>query len=115
MKEEILKESKTKEKKEIYKFSKKPVITITAISLLIISVIICSAFGFYALGVNFGKTVITLNETETHQVFQGFGASSAWVYQSFGLSENSQLKDDTMEALYGDSGLGLNTFRYNVG
>ncbi|MDE6472556.1 MAG: hypothetical protein K2L52_05970, partial [Clostridia bacterium] len=101
--------------KEIYKFSKKPVITITAISLLIISVIICSAFGFYALGVNFGKTVITLNETETHQVFQGFGASSAWVYQSFGLSENSQLKDDTMEALYGDSGLGLNTFRYNVG
>ncbi len=115
MKENIYKEEKSKDKKATHKFSKKHVVVITIISFLIISVIIGSAFGFYALGVTYGKTVITLDETRTHQVFQGFGASSAWVYQSFGLSENTKLKDDTMEALYGDSGLELNTFRYNVG
>lgn len=58
---------------------------------------------------------LTLDENEKYQTMQGFGASSAWVYQAFGLSENTQLKDKTMEELYGSSGLALNTFRYNVG
>ena len=114
-KEKEVKNKKVKEKKEVYKFSKKPVILVTLISLLIVSVILGASFGFYALGINFAKTVITLDVNETYQSIQGFGASSAWVYQSFGLSENTQLKDDTMEGLYGDSGLSLNTFRYNVG
>lgn len=61
------------------------------------------------------EPIIRLNESKKYQTFQGFGASSAWTYQLFGVSENGQLKDDTMEALYGESGLGLNTFRYNVG
>ena len=58
---------------------------------------------------------ITLNASKKYQTFDGFGASSAWTYQLFGVSENTQLKDDTMEAVYGNSGLALNTFRYNVG
>ena len=99
MKENIYKEEKSKDKKATHKFSKKHVVVITIISFLIISVIIGSAFGFYALGVTYGKTVITLDETRTYQVFQGFGASSAWVYQSFGLSENTKLKYETKEAL----------------
>ena len=58
---------------------------------------------------------ITLNTSKKYQTFDGFGASSAWTYQLFGASENTKLKDDTMEAFYGNSGLALNTFRYNVG
>ena len=110
-----VKERQPKVKEERYKFSKASIVWVTIVNLLIIAVIIGSAFGFYTLGVNFAKTVITLDENESYQTFQGFGASSAWVYQSFGLSENTQLKDDTIEALYGESGLGLSIFRYNVG
>ena len=46
---------------------------------------------------------------------QRFGASSAWVYQELGLSQDDNLKNTAMEMLYGDTGLELNTFRYNVG
>ena len=102
-------------RQKIYKFSKKHVVLVTLIGALVVATIICSAFGCYALGVNFAKTVITLDETKTYQTMQRFGASSAWVYQELGLSQDDNLKNTAMEMLYGDTGLELNTFRYNVG
>lgn len=98
-----------------YKVSRKKAVLITLLGVLMISTIICGAFGFYALGVNFAKTEITLDREITFQTMDGFGASSAWVYQSFGLSGNQELKDDAMQSLFGDGGLALNTFRYNIG
>jgi len=71
--------------------------------------------GAYAIAVNYGETVINLDATVKYQTLQGFGASSAWVYQQLGAIDDSQFKDRAMEMLYGDSGLALNTFRYNVG
>ena len=115
MDEKSLKKESAKIKRKTHKFSKKHAILISIAGLLIIAAIFGMAFGCYALGVNFAKTVITIKVEDTFQTMEGFGASSAWVYQSLGLSENTQLKDDTIEMLYGDSGLGLNTFRYNIG
>ena len=66
-------------RQKIYKFSKKHVVLVTLIGALVVATIICSAFGCYALGVNFAKTVITLDETKTYQTMHRFGASSAWV------------------------------------
>ncbi|MDE6276449.1 MAG: hypothetical protein K2M75_07955 [Clostridia bacterium] len=107
--------SKGENKKEKYKYSNKKVYLISLAGLLIIAAVFGVAFGSYALGVNFAKTAITINENETYQTMQGFGASSAWVYQALGIYDNEDLKDETIEMLYGDGGLGLNTFRYNIG
>lgn len=85
-----------------------------------IAIIICLAiasggvFGVYSLAVNLGKTTLTIDTSKRFQTIEGFGASSAWVYQELGLQEDV-LKNSAMEMLYGESGLRLNTFRYNVG
>ncbi|MDE5548926.1 MAG: hypothetical protein K2J13_01600, partial [Clostridia bacterium] len=50
-----------------------------------------------------------------YQTMNGFGASSAWIYQDMGQKATVETKDQAIEMLYGDTGLGLNTFRYNVG
>jgi len=94
---------------------KRQVIITTMISLLIMSVIFGVTVGVYALIVNFDTTTITLDTSKTYQTVEGFGASSAWTYQAFGKLEDDKLKEETMEMLYGDSGLELNTFRYNIG
>ena len=86
-----------------------------AISILCIAVFIAGIFGVYALSVNFGETTITLDTSKKYQTINGFGASSAWIYQDLGKLEDSEFKDSAMEMLYGESGLCLNTFRYNVG
>ena len=71
--------------------------------------------GIYALAVTCGTTTITLDTSKRYQTMEGFGASSAWIYQDLGDLEDEGFKNTAMEMLYGDSGLALNTFRYNVG
>lgn len=88
---------------------------ISLISLVCVVAIIGLSFGIYAINVNYGTTKITIDTTKRYQTMQGFGASSAWIYQDLGKEEYSYLHDEAMELLYGDSGLKLNTFRYNVG
>ena len=92
---------------------KKSLVTIVAI--LCVAVLVGAWFGIYALSVNFGTTTITLDTSKTYQTMNGFGASSAWNYQEMGRRANEDTIDQAIEMLYGDSGLGLNTFRYNVG
>lgn len=104
-----------KDNSQTYKFSRKKAIFTTLIGVLAVAAIIGAAFGFYAIGVTYGETEISLHEGITFQTAKGFGASSAWVYQSLGKSENVELKNKAMDMLYGNDGLQLNTFRYNVG
>ena len=89
--------------------------TVAIVVILCVAVIIGGAFGVYALAVNFGTTTITLDTSKTYQTMNGFGASSAWIYQDLGERGDKDIKETAMEMLYGDTGLGLNTFRYNVG
>ncbi len=95
--------------------SRKKVFLISIVGLLAVALIIGASLGIYALAVIYGTTTITLDTQKTYQTMEGFGASSAWVYQSFGAIEDNELKEQAMEMLYGDSGLALNTFRYNIG
>ena len=95
--------------------SRKKVFLISVVGLLAVALIIGASLGIYALAVIYGTTTITLDTQKTYQTMEGFGASSAWVYQSFGAIEDDELKEQAMEMLYGDSGLALNTFRYNIG
>lgn len=93
---------------------KKKVLTVVA-CLVCAVVIVGFALGIYAVAVINGATSITLDSSKRYQTMQGFGASSAWIYQQLGLEQDDNFKNTAMEMLYGDSGLELNTFRYNIG
>ena len=64
---------------------------------------------------------ITVNYDKKYQVFQGFGASGAWWAQLVGGWESTEddgtLKKDKIAALLysKNSGIGLKTYRYNLG
>ena len=94
---------------------KKQVIKYTTVGILIVAIILGITFGGYLLSVHFGLTGLKIRTDMTYQTFEGFGASSAWTFQKLGLVENEEVKEDAIERLYGDSGLALNIFRYNIG
>lgn len=56
-----------------------------------------------------------IDVTKTHQTLVGFGASSAWYWQDMGANASEETVGRTVEMLYGDDGLQLNIFRYNIG
>lgn len=58
------------------------------------------------------RVTLTVNETETLQEMNGWGAAAAWWAQVAGGSKNA---DDIAKLLYSKEGLGLNIYRYNVG
>lgn len=89
-------------------------IFISLIALAVVVVSLSLFFGAYALCMFCGDTAITLDPGKRYQTIEGFGASSAWIYQDM-YNLEPELQDEAMELLYGDSGLMLNTFRYNIG
>lgn len=93
---------------------KKKVLIFVA-SLVCAILLIGCVFGIYAVAVINGTTTIVLDTSKRYQTMEGFGGSSAWIYQNLGKLEDEDFKNSAMDMLYGDSGLGLNTFRYNVG
>ena len=76
--------------------AKKIVLTV----VLSIALAVGGAFGIYALSVNFAPTTITLDATKTYQTMNGFGASSAWIYQDIGALEDEEFKDRAIDMLY---------------
>lgn len=58
------------------------------------------------------KTII--DTTKTYQTIDGFGASGAWWAQDVGRWNDEQI-DRVTELLYGESGAGLDIYRYNLG
>ncbi|MDE7337087.1 MAG: hypothetical protein K2N32_03120, partial [Clostridia bacterium] len=88
---------------------------IALICAICIALTVGGALGIYALSVNFAPMTITLDTSRTYQTMNGFGASSAWIYQDLGNVEDSEFKNKAINMLYGSEGLGLNTFRYNIG
>ena len=85
-----------------------------AAALLTCVVLTCCVLGIFAVSALLGKTTLRIDTNEKLQTMQGFGASSAWVYQDLGL-EDLATKNTAIQMLYGNDGLQLNTFRYNVG
>lgn len=94
---------------------KKQVIKYTTIALLVLTLIIGITMGGYVLSVLYGLTGLKVRTDMTYQTVDGFGASSAWTYQNLGMIEDEAVKEEAIEKLYGDSGLALNIFRYNIG
>lgn len=85
------------------------------IVLLVAVFIVGVGFSIYALVENFGTSVVKIDIDKQYQTVDGFGASSAWVFQALGKVEDENLKDRAIDMLYGEDGLNLNIFRYNIG
>lgn len=100
--------------REIMQAVTKKRLIISLIAIASVIVFVGVFLGVYALAVAFCETTITLDTTKKYQTFEGFGASSAWIYQDMDRLDASE-QDEVSELLYGDSGLMLNTFRYNIG
>lgn len=63
---------------------------------------------------------ITIDAAEKKQTFEGFGVSSAWWSQDVGGwtekdSNGVPVREAVMDKLYGNSGLALQIYRYNLG
>ncbi len=56
-----------------------------AAALLTCVVLTCCVLGIFAVSALLGKTTLRIDTNEKLQTMQGFGASSAWVYQDLGL------------------------------
>lgn len=56
----------------------------------------------------------TVDTSKTYQTIDGFGASGAWWAQDVGRWNDDQI-DRVTELLYGESGAGLDIYRYNLG
>ena len=80
--------------------------------------IICVILSFIQVGlfniVSIGKTqTIGVNKYMEHQTFEGFGTSSAWWSQTI---EDEETAKEIARLLYDkETGLGLKTYRYNIG
>lgn len=59
--------------------------------------------------------VIRIDENVTYQTFNGFGTSSAWNFRILGKDYPEDVQNEVISLLYGDDGLNLNIFRYNLG
>ena len=79
--------------------------------LIVVMVVITSLFAFSACNRADGN-IVSIKNSSRGQVMKGFGASSAWWSQIVGLGEN---KDEVAQLLYGDDGMALNIYRYNIG
>lgn len=87
-----------------------------AVFAAVLAVIAAAAF---ALSVWWACSYIPLKAYidlgERHQTLRGFGASSAWYWQDMGANAPKGTAERAVEMLYGDDGLRLNIFRYNIG
>ncbi len=78
-----------------------------------------NAKDFLLIGQNANKISVTNKETTidtstTYQTIDGFGASAAWWAQDIGRWNDDQI-DVVTELLYGETGAGLDIYRYNLG
>lgn len=84
------------------------------VAVAVIAAVTVIALSVYA-AVAYAPLRVNVDLNDEKQTLGGFGASSAWIYQELGKEGNEQEAAQAIEMLYGDSGLQLNIFRYNIG
>lgn len=67
-----------------------------------------------------GPATLTVDLSDRHQTMEGFGASSAWWSQEIGGwtdigQSGKEVREEIMDLLYSEEGLGMNIYRYNLG
>ena len=86
----------------------------TGLVLLVLVIVTSVCLGIYSVSA-YSNLRITVDLNDERQTVQGFGASMAWTFQRLGLEGTDEVKEKSIEMLYGDSGLRLNIARFNIG
>ena len=86
----------------------------TGLVLLVLVIVTSVCLGIYSVSA-YSNLRITVDLNDERQTVQGFGASMAWTFQRMGLEGTDEVKEKSIEMLYGDSGLRLNIARFNIG
>ncbi len=99
------------------KLSDKSKRIVLMIIIPIIGIVLLSGAVF---GISYGylnRSTIRLdyNPDEEYQTFYGFGTSSAWNTRIIGRDYSDEIKQSVTSYLYGDDGLKLSIYRYNLG
>ena len=81
---------------------------------LVVVLVVTSVVIFTGCSKDFsdGDNYVSFSEAAKGQTMKGFGASSAWWSQIIGNGAN---KEEVAKLLYGDEGMALNIYRYNIG
>lgn len=106
---------KLKDKKKLKKTVISAVAVILAITVLLLGIfwdkIIWNSKWFIEKSQT-SDLKITIDADKKYETFDGWGASACWWAQIAGDNENAE---EIIKLLYGDEGLGLNIYRYNIG
>ena len=94
--------------------SKKIIIMVFAF-ILTIAILGGSIFGIAYGYLNRSTIKIDFDETKEYQTFEYFGASSCWNFRVIGKEADDETKAQLVNYLYGNDGLKLTAFRYNLG
>ncbi len=87
---------------------------IVGITVAVLAVIVIISLSIYSIAA-YAPLRVNVDLDAERQTVEGFGASSAWIYQELGAEQYADDAAKAIEMLYGDSGLQLNIFRYNLG
>ena len=87
---------------------------VVGIVVAVLAIVTILALSIYSIAA-YAPLRVNVDLNAEQQTLGGFGASSAWIYQELGKAENAAEGEQAIEMLYGDSGLQLNIFRYNIG
>lgn len=87
---------------------------VVGIVVAVLAIVTILALSIYSIAA-YAPLRVNVDLSAEQQTLGGFGASSAWIYQELGKAENAAEGEQAIEMLYGDSGLQLNIFRYNIG
>ena len=92
----------------------KKLLLIVLIPIIGIMILSASIFGIAYGYLNRDSIKLDINENITYQQNVKFGTSSAWNFRLM-AKESDEIKNEVINSLYGDDGLELSVFRYNLG
>lgn len=92
----------------------KKALKIAGICVAILVILVIAGLSIYSVAA-YAPLRANIDLQAEEQTLGGFGASSAWIYQELGLPQYEEQANRAIDMLYGDDGLELNIFRYNIG
>lgn len=110
----ILKKISKEDVKTFFANNGKKIAEKTGLTLLVLFMITAICLGIYCVSA-YANLRISVDLSDEKQTVQGFGASMAWTFQRMGTEGTDEVKAQSIEMLYGDSGLRLNIARFNIG
>lgn len=86
----------------------------TGVTLIVLVLVAAICMSIYCISA-YANLRISVDLGDEMQTVQGFGASMAWTFQRLGLEGTDEVKEQSIDMLYGEDGLRLNIARFNIG